>query len=300
MRVANRTIFDSIKINLDKATEAMAKANMVVSSGKRINRLSDDPVGLVTVLDLRSSLANIEQLGRNINTGRSWLNMSESAMSQIEEVLSQGKALTVEMASANRSPADRYQAGTVVEGYLRQVLSLANTQVAGRYIFAGSETSTQPFSFDDDNNPTLVTYAGNDDPFAIKIGKDTNVDVGRDGEQVFGANWDADNIFKTLIDLKNALQGDDVQGIQNAMQTLDDHLEKMRNLVADTAGKGIRLDVKEKIIQDLDLTYTERMSKLEDADIAAAIVELEAKELAYQAALNSSAKVMNLSLLNYL
>jgi flagellar hook-associated protein 3 FlgL len=145
-----------------------------------------------------------------------------------------------------------------------------------------------------------VTYAGNDDPFAIKIGKDTNVDVGRNGEQIFGANWDADNIFKTLFDLKTALQGNDVQEIQNAMQMSDDHLEKIRNLVSDTAGKVIRLDVKEKIIQDLDLTYTERMSKLEDADIAAAIVELEAKELAYQAALNSSAKVMNLSLLNYL
>ena len=70
MRVANKTIFDSIKINLDKATEAMAEANMVVSSGKRINRLSDDPVGLVTVLDLRSSLANIEQLQKNISTVR--------------------------------------------------------------------------------------------------------------------------------------------------------------------------------------------------------------------------------------
>jgi flagellar hook-associated protein 3 FlgL len=300
MRVANRTIFDSIKINLDKATEAMAEANMVVSSGKRINRLSDDPVGLATVLDLRSSLANIEQLQKNINTGRSWLNMAESALSQIEDVLSQGKALTVEMSSANRSASDRYNASTIVDGYLRQVFSLANTQVAGRYIFAGTETSTQPFAFDDDNNPTLVTYAGNDDPFAIKIGKDTNVDVGRSGEQVFGANWDADNIFKTLIDLKAALQGNDVQGIQSAMQNLDDHLETIRNLVSDTAGKVIRLDVKERIIQDLNLTYTERMSKLEDADIAAAIVELEAKGLAYQAALNSSAKVMKMSLLNYL
>ena len=86
MRVATRTIFDNIKINLDKATEAMAEANLVASSGKRINRLSDDPVGLVTVLDLRSSLANIEQLQRNINTGRSWLNMAESAMSQIGDV----------------------------------------------------------------------------------------------------------------------------------------------------------------------------------------------------------------------
>ncbi len=300
MRIANRTIFDSIKINLDKATEAMAEANMVVSSGKRINRLSDDPVGLATVLDLRSSLANIEQLQKNINTGRSWLNMAESALSQIEDILVQGKALTVEMSSANRSAGDRYNAGTIVDGYLRQIFSLANTQVAGRYIFAGTETSTQPFAFDDDNNPTLATYAGNNDPFAIKIGKDTNVEVGRNGEQVFGVNWDADNIFKTLIDLKTALQGNDVAGIQSAMQNLDNHLERSRNLVSDTAGKVIRLDVKEKIIQDLNLSYTERMSKLEDADIAAAIVELEAKELAYQAALNSSAKVMNISLLDYL
>ena len=300
MRVANKTIFDNIKTNLDRVTEAMADANTVVSSGKRINRLSDDPVGLVTVLDLRSSLSNIEQLEKNIGTGRSWLNMGESALSQIEDTLAQGKALTVEMASANRSADDRFNAATLVDGYLRQILTLGNTQVAGRYIFAGTETDTRPFAFDDDNSPTLVTYSGNDDPFAIKIGMDTNVAVGRNGEEIFGANWDNSNIFKTLIDLKTALQGNDVQGIQSAMQKLDDHLDRMRNLVSNTAGKVIRLDVRETIIQDLNLTHTDRMSQLEDADIAAAIVDLEAKTLAYQAALNSAAKVMNLSLLNYL
>jgi len=300
MRVANKTLYDSIIRNLNKVSTDMFKANQVVSSGKKINTLSDDPVGLVTVLGLRSSLENINQLERNISMGRSWLNMGESVLSQAEDLLSQTKALCVGMADSTKGSSERANAATTVDGYLRQILSLANTQAGGRYIFAGTKTDTSPFSFDDEDNPTLVTYSGNDTPFSVKIGKDMNVAVGRDGEEIFGDTWDDNNIFKTMIDLKTDLESDDVTGIQGAMDKLETHLETIQTLISDTGAKVIRLDVKETIIQDLNLTYTDRMSQLEDADIAEAIMDLASKELVYQAALASSAKVMTLSLVDYL
>jgi flagellar hook-associated protein 3 FlgL len=300
MRVANKTLYDNIISNLNRVSTDMFKANQVVSSEKRINTLSDDPVGLVTVLDLRSSLENINQLERNISMGRSWLNMGESVFSQIEDLLSQTKALCVEMADATKGSSQRSASATTVDGYLRQILSLANTQVGGRHIFAGTKTDTSPFSFDNEDNPTLVSYSGNDTPFSVKIGKDMNVAVGRDGEEIFGDTWDDNNIFKTMIDLKSDLESDDVTGIQGAMDKLDAHLETIQAFVSDTGAKVIRLDVKETIIQDLNLSYTDRMSQLEDADIAEAIMDLKSKELAYQAALASSAQVMTLSLVDYL
>lgn len=308
MRIANKTIYDNIKMNLSYASSAMLEANQVVSSQKKINKLSDDPVGLVSVLNLRSSIANINQLERNISTGRSWLNMGESALIQVEDILSQTKALCVEMASATKGVSERDSAAGLVDGYLRQVMSQANTQVGGRYIFSGTKTDTIPFAFDDETNPTQVTYEGNDTPFKIKIAKDINVEVGRDGETIFGDDnfdWsDPDvghsNIFKTLIDLKTHLQNDDVPGIQGTMDKLDEHLETIRTLVSNTGSREIRLDVKEKTIQDLNLTYMDRISQLEDVDIAEAIIDLETKELVYQAALASSARVMKLSLVDYI
>ncbi|MBN1849911.1 MAG: flagellar hook-associated protein FlgL [Deltaproteobacteria bacterium] len=298
MRIANKTLYDNIITKLGQVTTDLMDAHEVVNTTKKINSLSDDPVGLVTVLNLSSSLENLEQMERNISLGKSWLTAGETALSQVQDILSQTKELCVQMSSANVDPTERYNATAVVDGQLRQILSLANTQSEGRYIFSGTNTETIPFGFN--GTETQVLYSGNDTPFSIKTGKDTNIEIGRDGEDIFGGNWDDNNIFRTLMDLKTHLQGNDVTEIQATLTKLDAHLTTVRGAVSNNAGKTIRLNVRGEIIQDLQLTYTNRKSELEDADITEAIINLNAKELAYNAALNSASKVMKLSLVDYI
>ena len=409
MRVANKTIYDAIKFNLANITEEMQRANEVVATGKRINSLSDDPVCLTQCLNIRSSLANLEQLEKNIAMGRTWLDGGETALRSIEDLISDAKVLCLQMANGSMNAADRTDAAEVVDGYLRQLLSLANTEVNGQYIFAGTKTDTRPFVFDDEVNPRKVTYSGNDSPFTIKIGKNETLAVGRDGEDVFwdtyitidetnnkidfredaglettatipsgeytavqlataienameavssvdytvsydantgefsiqddgtltdlqllwqtGANAETSigsdigfgasgddtgstayngspgvewGIFRTLIDLKGYLMADDVDGIERSITRLDTHFNHFTTTTSDTGYKEIRLDIKEKVIFDLNLSYMTRKSKLEDADMIEAISELQAREAAYQAALASSAKIMELSLMDYL
>ena len=308
MRIANQMVYHEIRGHLNRLTDEMMKANTVVSSMKKINNLSDDPVGLVAVLDLRSSLSNINQMERNISMGKAWLDMGESVLTQVEDILLETKTTCVQMATATVGVRERNNAAVIVDGYLRQIQSLANTQVDGRYIFAGTMTDVAPFAFDDQNSPTQVIYSGNDMPFSVTIGKDLNIEVGRDGEDIFGEdniNWadpddGSENIFKTLIDLKMHLQNNDVTGIGNALDKLDNHMSTIRDTVSDIGAKGTRLEVKSEILADLNLTYTERKSKIEDADLGEAMMQLSATELAYQAALASSSKVMSLSLLDYL
>lgn len=297
MRIANKTIYDTIKNNLLRTSEEMTRANQVISSGKRINRPSDDPVGQVTVLGLRSSLANIEQLGRNITMGRSWLDMAESAMNQTEEVLSEAKALAVQMSNSTQGQTQRENAAQQVEGYIEQILSAANTQVDGRYIFSGTKTDTTPFAYDREQGQ--VDYQGNGTSFKVRIGKDMEVEVGRDGRDVFGAP-DGDSMFKTLIDFAHSLRSNDAAGIQDAIGELQGQLDSVNSSIAENGARSIRLNLRESIIEDLDLSYTERKSTLEDADLAEAVVDLKTKELAYQAALASSSRVMQMSLVNYL
>jgi len=298
MRIANKTLYETVKRDLNNISSEMLSANMVISSRKKINKLSDDPVGLVAVMDLRSSLSNIKQLRRNINTGNSWLKAGETALTQIEDILTQVKALSVEMASDSKGATERANAVEVVNGYLRQVMSLANTRTGGRYIFGGTETDTIPFTFDNETTPTTEIYSGNSNPFSIKIGKDIDLEVGRDGEAAFGAA--GSSIFTTLIDLKTYLQGNNAGGIMGTLDSLDADLKNIRSLTSNTGMKIIRLDVKERIIDDLELTNTDRMSSLEDIDFAEAVIDLKSKELAYQASLASASKVMSISLVDYL
>jgi len=287
MRVANKYIFESIKYNLGSISEELSKANEIATTGKRINSLSDDPVGLTQSLNIRSNLASIEQMGRNISYGNSWLTTSESALTSVKNIISDTKVLCIQMANATIGPEQRSSAAETVQNMLDEIVSLGNTDVAGNYIFAGSKTDTIPF--DQDGN-----YYGDSNAFTIKIGKNSTIEIGSAGDAVFGS------VLNTLSDLKDALQNNDVDDIQNAMDNLDGHFDDITAKISDVGSKMNRMEIKDKIYQDFDFTNTERLSKIEDADIAEAIMNVKAAELTYQAALASSSKVMTLTLMDYL
>ena len=287
MRVANKAIYDSVKYNLGSISEELNKANEIATTGKRINNLSDDPVGLTQSLNIRSTLASIEQMGRNISYGNSWLTVSESALTSVKNIISDTKVLCVQMANATIGSEQRFSAAGTVQNMLDEIVSLGNTDVAGNYIFAGSKTDTIPFGQDG-------TYYGDNNPFNIKISKNSSVEAGSDGQAVFG------NIFSTLSNLKTALETNDLSGIQVAMSNLDGHFDDISAKISDVGSKMNRMEIKDKIYQDLNFSNTERLSKIEDADIAEAIMNVKAAELTYQVALASSSKVMALTLVDYL
>jgi flagellar hook-associated protein 3 FlgL len=287
MRVTNNSIYESIKYNLGNITEQLNKANEVASTGKRINTLSDDPVGLTQSLNIQSSLANITQMQRNIDYGESWLSSSESALTNVQNILSDTKALCVQMASGTTGADQRSSAAETVQNNLDEIISLANTNVAGNYIFSGSKTDTQPF--DEDG-----TYNGDNNPFTIKISKNASIEIGSDGQAVFGT------LFNTMTDLETALKNNDVNGIQDAMGKLGTSMNDITGKISDIGSKTDRMDIKKNIFQDLNLTDTSSLSNIQDADMVQAMMNVSQAQLTYQAALASSSRVMSLSLVDYL
>ena len=155
MRVATKTIYDMVKFNLANITEDLYKANKVVASTKRINSLSDDPVALTQSLSIRSSLSNLAQLEKNISTGRSWLNAGETALVSINGLISDAKILCLQMANASVNDIQRADAAELIDGILRQIIPLGNTEINGQHIFAGTKTDIKPFTLDDE---TTATY----------------------------------------------------------------------------------------------------------------------------------------------
>jgi flagellar hook-associated protein 3 FlgL len=291
MRVANQTIYGMVKQNLGNITEELFKTNQVVATGKRIQNLSEDPVGLTQALHIKADLSNMEQLGRNVSFGKSWLSASETALRNVQNLVSDTKAMAVQMASATIGSPESASAAETVQNMLEEIVSLANTDVGGRFIFGGSSTDAAPFAQDG-------TYNGDNNPFTIKIGQATTVEVGKDGAAVFKSP--GMDIFQTLTDLKTALENNNVGGIQTAIGELGTFFDHMNTQISDVGSKALRMQVKENIFQEIEISKRDGLSQIEDADLAAAITELKAKELAYQAALTSSSRIMELSLANYM
>jgi len=287
MRVASKTVYDAARFNLASIQEQFYRANQVVATGKRITALSDDPVGLTQSLHVKSALSNLEQLGHNISMGKSWLTASESALSQAQDIISDARALCVQMVSGTIDLSQQAPAATIVQNHIDEIVSLGNTEINGQYVFAGWKTDTVPFGQDG-------TYHGDNHAFTIKIGNDTTIEIGADGEAIF------QDLFTTLSDLKDALEGNDVEGIRAAMTNLDIDLDRITTKISDIGSKVLRMETNEQIFQEVTISSTQRLSEIEEADMAAAIIDLESREVVYKAALASSARIMQLSLVDFL
>jgi len=129
-----------MRLRLGNLTEELNKSNEIISTGKRINRLSDDPVGLSQVLVLKSSLSNIEQLEKNVDIGKTWLEGGETALTSVNDQILYVKNLCLQLTNASANATQRADAVEIIDGVLRQIVSLGNTEVNGASIFAGTKT----------------------------------------------------------------------------------------------------------------------------------------------------------------
>ena len=296
MRVATRSLYQGIQQRISLLSSELKDLNEQVTTGKKIHRLSDDPIGLIDSLGLKSVLSQVEQYNRNMKTGESWLNASESAMSQAFQLLNRAKEISVQMGTGTQTAETRANAAYEVDHLLDQAIALGNTEVGGSYIFAGYRTRTAPFSRTTLGGIETAEYHGDTNDFRIRIGKDELLTVGENGQTVFMDS----GIFVTLGTLKKALEDNDRDAITQQLDGLNKAQSDLNSLIAGVGARTNRLEWGREALSSLSLNIEERLSQVEDADFAEVATELKGKELTYQAALASAVKITELSLLNYL
>lgn len=196
MRVANRSIYELTSYRLGQRTDELYRANGVIASGKRINNLSDDPVGLTQVMNLKSVSSSLEQYGLNISSGRMWLQAGETALTNAENEILSIKTMSLKMADASVGSAQREDALAQVDAAITQLLSLGNTTVNSQYIFAGKKTTTSALAMENGK----VVYSGDDEAFMVKMDLSTDVEVGSVGQNVFWENYVTVDSTNNIID----------------------------------------------------------------------------------------------------
>jgi flagellin-like hook-associated protein FlgL len=127
--------------NLNKLASELQSINQKISSGKEMSSPSDDPVNLVGVLGLRSNIEEIKQYQQNLNYGQNIIIASESALSQIKGLLTEGRTLALAMANGSVSAENRASTAQQVQNLLELAVTLGNTQNAGKFVFGGYRTT---------------------------------------------------------------------------------------------------------------------------------------------------------------
>ncbi len=148
MRVTHQTIYQNITHNVDNITEQLKNINEQISSSRRINRPSDDPVGITQALNVKEVLAQIQQYGTNIKHTQSWLQMTESSLQQVEDLTIRAKTIAGQMSTGTYNASDRTNAAREVQNLIEQLVQIGNTKISGRYIFSGGKDQTRPYGSD--------------------------------------------------------------------------------------------------------------------------------------------------------
>ena len=157
MRVTKNLMAGTMTRNLFKNIEQVFKTQNVISTGKRINRPSDDPIGIGKVLNYRAMISSIEQYDKNIAHGESWLDLTDSTLDSVGESLIRAKELALSQANATANENTMDAVAEEVKNIYDHILQLANTRFENSYIFAGHNTDTAPFSRNDDY---IASYSG--------------------------------------------------------------------------------------------------------------------------------------------
>lgn len=294
MRVPTMSIYNSSKFELNRTLTDYNKAASTVTTGKRIQSPSDDPVGYSQVMDIDSTLSQLNQLHDNINTGLEWLTNTETALDSVLDTILEAKQLSIAANNGIYNDEDYQTAAAQVDELLGQLVDFANTNVNGHYIFSGTMTDTVPYA------QPPVTYSGNDNAFTISTGVSSRIEVSYTGAEVFGDEEAGTDLFNLLITMRDDLATNSGGNLDVIMGELGTHFENVNNLISDVGIKTKRLETKESVVSDFELTLTEQKSNIEDVDLAEAATDLALRETAYQAALSATSSIISISLVDYM
>ncbi len=294
-RVTINAINNTVLADNQRTIARLANYQEQLSSGKRINQVSDDPGAARSALRYRAESMQTTKYLDNISKGDSFITASDSAMEQMSQVLDDAKSLAVQGANGTQDAASRKALGQSVDSLLTRLVDLANTVHDGRYLFSGTATFTQPFVRSADG--TTVDYQGNLDTFEVQVGPGSQVNVNQDGNTLFKQQVD---IFGSLVDLRDALRANDASKITGLVQTVDDAHSHLNDLHGALGGTEQRLELARNQLESAKVNLDGLVSAAEDADFPEIISQMQLAQVALEAGLKAGAKVLRPSLLDFL
>lgn len=148
-RVTEGLMYGQSQSSIGQSRLAMMKNQEQAVSGKKANRISDDPIGQARVVSLRATGARNEQVSQNLEFAQSFLNITDAALGELTDIISRTKELALQMSSSTNSGVDA-QASTAheIDQLLLRAVQVGNTRLGDRYVFGGYQTTRAPFDSD--------------------------------------------------------------------------------------------------------------------------------------------------------
>jgi flagellar hook-associated protein 3 FlgL len=288
MRIAPDTSLQTVQRNLALLARRLNGLRSSIASGLSLTKPSDDPAGTVRALSLRSSLSVVGTRQGTLTNARRWLAATESAMDSIGSALREIRDIAVEGASTHIVDAQPAALVRRLENIKTWLLEVGNSRLDGRYLFSGTDTLTQPFALSGDPaNP--VAYCGDGGRQAAPITPATDITLNVPGDFLYNIGGAADptqpDIFQVIDSLIAHIDSGNSTAASDCIAQLDALHQTFLLARLDIGSRIQRVDAVSTDLLQANVALESALDETEGVDLAAAVTDLQAAEVAYQAAL---------------
>lgn len=183
IRISSQQIFTGGTNRLQDLNVNLNQTQEQVSTGKRVNRPSDDPVAAARILKLDQEVGRIETYQRNVGLAENRLQLEESSLSSMIDIIQRVRELTVQAGNGSLTANDRQSISAELKQRLQELASQANTQdSAGSYIFSGFQGENPAFAKNINGD---WVYQGDEGQRKLEIDDGVNVPISDHGKDLF-------------------------------------------------------------------------------------------------------------------
>ncbi len=282
MDVTSSTMYRTFLSNMSALNEELSRVNQQISTGKKLVNLRDDPASSAESVLLQDESAELDQYTANTQSCGYYLQVADSALNSVQNLIASIQAKGLEADSATLSATDRDAIAKEIRSLRDQIFSLANSEVSGRYIFGGTMISAPPFSIAGD----AVTYQGDSGVNEIRVGDALSVRQNVAGSAVFS------QVFDAIASLLSAIDAGDLAGIGGALEQLSARLEGY-NLARGEIGTELgKVESLQSELATQKVNLQARRSNVEDVNAAEAAARLGRIETALNATMTAGQTIL--------
>jgi flagellar hook-associated protein 3 FlgL len=283
MRITQAEMSRNLLADIRNLNESLNEVSRQISSGKKVTQLKDSPSGSAQLVSMTELQSDYDQYRSNVETGSYFLGVAESALNEVNNLVTsaytKGSAATSETASADTRSALAVELRSMRD----QIVTLANTEIKGTYIFAGTDVADAPYV----QNGDLITYRGNNEVNTVIVGKGLEMQQSVAGSAVFAS------IFSSIDGLLAGIDGNDITAIKDSLSQFSSAMTELQR----ARGKiGTGLSMIQNVKTTLDLqenTLKEQRGLIEATDLSEAVVRFKELQTGLQAALTAGGSMLS-------
>lgn len=293
----NPDLLPDLLASIQQSQQNETTATQQLASGLRVNQLSDDPAAVAALIDNHNQSSEDDQYLQNISSLQSEFQVADSTLSNVVTGLTRAISLGTQGANGTSNQSDRQDIAGEVQGIITQLAGLANTTYQGKYIFAGTAVTTQPFTLN--SNTFAVTYNGNNNSTSVQLSNGNPIQANLPGSQLFQNT--SGNVFAALQNLNTALLAGNTTNIATAVTQTQTALSQVNTQRVFYGNALNQMNLSENFLNQDKINLSSQENTLVGVDPATAVSNLDQAETANQEVLDATGRILSLpTILDYL